>query len=317
MSSQDETIRARFTDLLTWFGFLLAILALVQFYSSPDMLYWFRPTPGAQAFGPFVDKNHYAALMELILPGALLLAMRRDQKQLLHFVLCGLILASAVVGASRAGAAVIALEVLTVTGVTLTTGRRFRENAKELVKVLALVALAVGLTLIAGMQPLLDRFRDLDKDVNRVKVAVATWEIAQTRLWTGYGLGTFQLVFPSFAPFDDGHRWNHAHNDTLQFGMELGLTGLLCQAAMIGLLLGRKHRREVWLVSVLPLVGIWAHSWVEFPLQIPGLMLAILATLAHVPLGKRRDSAALRPSHRARSRSMKTTDAILAPETPS
>ncbi len=71
---RDESTRSRFSLLLTWFGFLVAVLALVQFYSSPDLLYWFRPAPTAQPFGPFVDRNHYAVLMELVLPGALLFA---------------------------------------------------------------------------------------------------------------------------------------------------------------------------------------------------------------------------------------------------
>ena len=299
---QDETIRRRFSTVLTWFGFSLAILALVQFYSSPDLLYWFRPAPGAEVFGPFVDRNHYAALMELIVPGALLLAMRRDEKQLLHFVLCGLILASAVICASRAGAAVIAVEVILVTGVTLVTGRRFRESARELAKVLALIALAVGLTFVAGTQRLLDRFRDLDRDLNRAEVSIATWELTKDRLWTGYGLGTFQLVFPSVAPFDDGHRWNHAHNDPLQFGMELGVLGLLCQVSLIGLLVVRKHRREVWLANVLPLAGIWAHSWVEFPLQMPGLVLVVLAILAQVPSRERPRQRERSSPRRKRSR---------------
>ncbi len=311
---QDETIRGRFSTVFTWFGFLLAILALIQFYSSPDLLYWFRPAPGAQAFGPFVDRNHYAALMELIVPGALLLAMRRDEKQLLHFVLCGLILASAVICALRAGAAVITAEVILVTEVTLVSGRNFREGAREVAKVLALLALAVGLTLIAGTQRLLDRFRDLDRDINRVEVAVATWELTQTRLWTGYGLGTFQLVFPSAAPFDDGHRCNHAHNDPIKFDMELGLVGLLCQAALIGLLISRKHRREVWLANILPLAGIWAHSWVEFPLQIPGLMLVVLAILAQVPPKERRSQRGLSSPRPPRSLRTQAGNAADVPE---
>ena len=280
---RDESTRRRFSLLLTWFGFLLAVLAIVQFYSSPSLLYWFRPTPGASAFGTFVDRNHYAVLMELIVPGALLLAFKRNEKQLVYFVLCGLILASVTICASRAGAAIVAAEVIVVAGVTLFTGRRFRESAAELAKVVALIVLAIGLTFAAGTHRLLERFEGIDKDINRVEVALATWEITQDRLFTGYGLGTFQLVFPSFAPFDDGHRWNHAHNDPLQFGMELGLAGFACQIVIIGLLISRKHSKEVWLGNILPLAGMWMHSLVEFPLQIPGLLLVGLAILAHIP----------------------------------
>ena len=282
---RDESARKRFSLLLTWFGFLTAVLALVQFYSSPDLMYWFRPAPTAQPFGPFVDRNHYAVLMELILPGALLLAFKRSEKQLLCFVLCGLILASIAVCASRAGAAIVAGEVIVVALVTLITGRRFRQSGRELAKVVALLILALGLTFAAGTRRLVDRFESLDQDVNRVEVALVTWDLAWKRPWTGYGLGAFQFVFPSFAPFDDGHRWNHAHSDPLQFGMEMGLTGFACQIVLIGLLLGRRRSKEVWLGNVTPLAAVWAHSFVEFPLQIPGLLLVGLAVLAHIPKG--------------------------------
>jgi hypothetical protein len=36
---------------------------------------------------------------------------------------------------------------------------------------------------------------------------------------------------------------------------------------------------------VTPLAAVWAHSFVEFPLQIPGLLLVGLAVLAHIPKG--------------------------------
>ena len=235
--------------------------------------------------------------MELVLPGALLFAFRKSEKQLLYFVLCGLMLASVVVCASRAGAVIVASELIVVAFVTLATGRRFRESGRELAKVAALIILALGLTFAAGTRRLLDRFESLDKDMNRAEVALATWELARTRPWTGYGLGTFQLVFPSFAPFDDGHRWNHAHNDPLQFGMEMGITGFACQIVLIGLLLSRGRRREVWLGNAVPLVAVWVHSLVEFPLQIPGLLVVALAILAHIPKGSRRTRS---PSRRPR-----------------
>lgn len=170
---RDESTRKRFSLLLTWFGFLTAVLALVQFYSSPDLLYWFRPAPTAQPFGPFVDRNHYAVLMELTLPGALLLAFKKGEKQLLYFVVCGLMLASVTVCASRAGAAIVAGEVIVVALVTLATGRRFRQSGRELAKVAALLILALGLAFATGTRRLVDRFEGLDKDMNRVEVALA------------------------------------------------------------------------------------------------------------------------------------------------
>ena len=289
--SWDAEIRRKFSIALVWFGFLLAVLALVQFYTSPDLIYWTRPAPGAQVFGPFVDKNHFAVLMELLLPGALLLALRDSEKQLFYFVLCGLMLASVVVCASRAGAVIVTAEVLTVLLVSalsskgaVTSGSRGR----LLLRVGVLSAIAVGLTLAAGTDKLLQRFTALEKDINRVEVAAATWDIFETRPLRGYGLGSFQFVFPAFAPFDDGHRWDHAHNDPLEFAMELGIAGPIAILALIVLLFRGKYPPEAWLGRILPLAGAGMHSLVEFPFQIPGLVMVSLAILSQVQPESRR-----------------------------
>ena len=294
----DPEIGNGFSAALTWLGFLLAVLALVQVYTSPNLIYWSRPAPGAQVFGPFVDKNHYAVLMELLVPGALLLALRESDKQLVYFVFCGLMLASVVVCASRAGALVVAAEVVVVLVVSALWGKRRARSgsrARMLWKVGALTVIAIGLTLAAGTDKLAQRFSGLEKDMNRVEVATATWEIFQTRPLRGYGLGSFQFVFPAFAPFDDGHRWDHAHNDPLQFAMELGIAGPVALLVIVGVLFTRKYPSEVWLGKILPLAGAAAHSLVEFPFQIPGLMLVSIAILAQVqpapkPRGTKRGS---------------------------
>ena len=136
----------------------------------------------------------------------------------------------------------------------------------------------------------------MEKDINRVEVAAATWDIFETRPLRGYGLGSFQFVFPAFAPFDDGHRWDHAHNDPVQFAMELGIAGPITLAMTLLLLLTGKYPQEIWLGRILPLAGAGAHSLVEFPFQIPGLVIISLALLAQ-----------LRPTQHARSlRSPKT-----------
>ena len=282
---RDSEIRRKFSIALVWFGFLLAVLALVQFYTSPNLIYWTRPAPGAQVFGPFVDKNHFAVLMELLLPAALLLALRESDKQLIYFVLCGLMLASVVVCASRAGAVVVATEVLAVLSVSALLGKgrgTHGSRARLLASVGALTVVAVCLTLAAGTEKLAQRFKTVEKGINRAEVAAATWEIFETRPLRGYGLGSFQFVFPAFAPFDDGHRWDHAHNDPLQFAMELGIAGPIAILALIVLLFMGRYPQETWLGRILPLAGAGMHSLVEFPFQIPGLVIVSLALLAHV-----------------------------------
>ncbi|NIP72785.1 MAG: hypothetical protein GWO16_06995, partial [Gammaproteobacteria bacterium] len=59
----------RFTTALLVFAFGLGIFAILQSLSSQGELYWTWQAPaGASPFGPFVNRNHYAAWMLMVLP---------------------------------------------------------------------------------------------------------------------------------------------------------------------------------------------------------------------------------------------------------
>src|SRR4029453_4210453 len=50
---------------ITIFGFFLAIFGLTQSFTSPTRVYWVRELPQSQAFGPFINRHHFAGYMEL------------------------------------------------------------------------------------------------------------------------------------------------------------------------------------------------------------------------------------------------------------
>ncbi len=49
------------------FGFLLSFLSILQFLRNPGRIIWLSQDVGSP-FGPYVDRDHYAGLMELIIP---------------------------------------------------------------------------------------------------------------------------------------------------------------------------------------------------------------------------------------------------------
>jgi O-antigen ligase len=55
---------------LVAYAFLLALFAIFQFFSSQGLIYWLVPSPG-WTFGPYVNHNHYAGLMEMLIPLAI------------------------------------------------------------------------------------------------------------------------------------------------------------------------------------------------------------------------------------------------------
>ena len=64
--------RRRFRRMLAWLGAGLALAALAQLASGTRRIYgFFEPLEGGQPFGPFVNRNHFAGYMLLVIPVAL------------------------------------------------------------------------------------------------------------------------------------------------------------------------------------------------------------------------------------------------------
>src|SRR5882762_11089299 len=61
-----------FVWFLMFFGFAVAIFGILQHLTFNGKLYWFREMRyGGIPFGPYVNRNHFAGFVELILPLAL------------------------------------------------------------------------------------------------------------------------------------------------------------------------------------------------------------------------------------------------------
>src|SRR5437588_808095 len=66
------------TPVFCVYGAALAGFALFQGVSSNGKLYWIRqPRMGGWVYGPYVNHNHYAGLMEMLVPIPLVLALTR------------------------------------------------------------------------------------------------------------------------------------------------------------------------------------------------------------------------------------------------
>ncbi len=96
---QSYRTRAHWRNFV-WFllslGFAVSLFAILQHFTFNGKLYWVRQLQyGGIPFGPYVNRNHFAGLMELLIPPGLamqiLSAERRDQLPLvtLFTVFCG------------------------------------------------------------------------------------------------------------------------------------------------------------------------------------------------------------------------------------
>lgn len=277
----DESIRKGFSQALLWFGFALCVFGVAQHFTSTQLLYWSIPLPAGRPFGPFVNGNHFAAFMELLIPAALTMALRRSEQQMIYAVVFGVMVAAVVLTGSRAGAGVVAAESLVVLGVhgwrRSGSGRRGRRVWLPVAGLAAAAAIAVA---VAGAERLRIRFEEENPYGRRWEVVRATWRLFLQQPGRGYGAGVFSQVYPSASLQDDGRFWSHAHNDPLQFLLEWGVAGLAVMGGMLTLLLRRRWPRAVWLNVVLPAGAVLVHSWFDFPLQIPAVLAAWLLTVA-------------------------------------
>lgn len=286
---EDVEIRRRFHVGLIWLGASVCLLAIAQRISVPDLAYWLRPGPGAEIFGPFADRHHLAIFIALLFPASLVWALRESKEQVLHLSMCGVMAAAMFLSESQVGLMVLLIEFLAVTGGQLWMARRSgsrRRKAKLLLSSAGLLAAALILmALVAGRGPFVERLAAdrMATGMSRSLVAESVWLMFGEKPWLGHGAGAFQQAFPAFAPYEDGLEWNHAGNDPLEMTAELGIGAILAQLAIFGIVLGRPRSGRIWLSAVLPLFCVWLHSFVQYPLQTPAVVLLGLSILALIP----------------------------------
>ncbi len=101
---QDKPVRRNFLAVLAVFTGFIAVIGILQYFTSPYRIYWTFPiAQHVKAVGPFVYRNQFAALVELVLPLALYRVMD-DRRQRWAFALLSAVLFAVVVAtASRAG----------------------------------------------------------------------------------------------------------------------------------------------------------------------------------------------------------------------
>jgi len=289
-----------------WFvmtmGFAVAVFGILQHLTFNGKLYWFREMRyGGIPFGPYVNRNHFAGLMEMVIPVGLtplVFGKVRQERWMMVGLLTLLPIVALFLSASRGGIIAFLGEL-----VVLAFLLRLRHSGGKHALAGGLVLLlAVLLVSWVGVQEALQRFASLQSlELNpdkRISMARDTWHIFLDNPLAGTGLGTLQSVFPKYDTLYDGKVVDHAHNDYLEALAETGILGGLCCGVFLSLLLVRGLRRllkqensaaaALQTGGLVGCVGILVHSLVDFNLHIPSnallfLLVAFLATAEILP----------------------------------
>lgn len=85
---QDMRVHRWFRSAMVWFGFLVAVLAMLQAFTSGGKVFWIFPTKNIErVMGPILSRNHYAAFIEVVLPLAIYGSIRHRREALLYSVM--------------------------------------------------------------------------------------------------------------------------------------------------------------------------------------------------------------------------------------
>jgi O-antigen ligase len=259
---QHSAARHWFLRFAVYFGFGLSVLSTLQMFTAGGRIFWLFSSGYTDfVMGPFVNRNHYAAFLELIFPIALWQALRDPRRALANWAMAAAMLASVVAAASRAGTVLMCAEAIAV---PLLARLRHVAPARDVTRALGVFgAIAVVFVGIVSWQPLRQRLWQPDPYAGRREFLESSIAMLRDRPLMGFGLGNWPRAYPQYALFDDGTYANQAHNDWLQWAVEGGVPFLLIQLSLAAKVFPAAWR-SVWGIGLL---SVWIHCLVEYPFQ--------------------------------------------------
>ena len=281
------------------YGFAVALFAIAQSLTSNGKIYWVHELPrGGWIYGPYVNHNHYAGLMEMLVPIPLVLCLTsyvRGNRRVLTAFIAVLMASTIFLSGSRGGMFAFLVQLLLL-GVLL--GRRKSLRAALTAGVVILVVIGL-LTWLSGGEAVMDRLASIQGETKaelsggvRLTIDRDGLKMFAKKPVLGWGLGTFPVVYPQFGSFFTDKYVNQAHNDYVQLLAETGGLGVLTMVWFLVLVYRNGLSKlghwtsdvngTVALVALLGCTGILIHSFADFNLQIPAnaALFYVLCTIA-------------------------------------
>lgn len=314
--SEETKSKKRMVFALLAIGVFEAFYGLIQYLTGWQQIFAYTKRFYLQeATGTYINRNHFAGLLEMILPFAVVFALqqvwtlRRKMyretslaKKILSskefpvcifwFFLAAVLCAALVFSRSRMGilsAFVSLIAVLALAGTSSLPAR-----ARIVVGTLFLIGIA-GLAVWIGTDPVITRFETLGDQYShpgqdRVSIWRDTLQLIRRHPILGSGLGTFTVVYPSVQTAFLNNFVDHAHCDYLQIATELGVPGAILVFGAIFWTLRRTiqccrrnsedYDRTISYACMGSIIAILLHSLADFNLYIPANALVFTIILA-------------------------------------
>jgi O-antigen ligase len=292
-------------NLFTIYGVAVAAFAALQGLSPNGKLYWlWTSQQGGFIYGPYVNHNHYAGLMEMLTPFPLVLAassFTSRNRKIAVAAGAALMAGTIFLSGSRGGMVALGVQILVFAVLLL----RKREGSwKQPLMLGAFLAMVIVFLVWLGSNELTQRLMSIHSEAReeisggiRVTIDRDCIRMFLKKPILGWGLGTFPTVYPEFRSFYTTFFVNQAHNDYLQLLVETGVAGFGIAVWFLVVVFRRAARKlanwtettsgAMTVAALLGCIGILVHSFLDFNLQIPAnaaLFYVLCAMAASGPL---------------------------------
>jgi O-antigen ligase len=255
--------------------------------------------------GTFINRNHFAAYMELSLPLLFALVVGRlnrlytsrgsvlakiahaleteGSKVLLLLFLIALVAIALVFSLSRSGITFAVLSIITFFFLYYRTNNLLTRKVYWIITAAGVVAISVWI----GLDPLLERFFRISDQFSEKEARLSLWkntiDIFLDFPVIGTGAGTFKEVFSIYRTFPTHLSFNEAHNDYLQLLSETGVFIFFLFIAFFGFLFRRllevvsQPLNRITVVQIgcfCSILSLGLHSLTDFSFQIPAVAVA-------------------------------------------
>jgi O-antigen ligase len=316
--SENRKRKERLIVSLLALGTVEAFYGLVQYLSGWQHIFFFvKKYDLEEATGTYINRNHFAGMLEMILPFSVallfyeyekfrgrgssapaniknVLTRQSLQRLLLCLFVAVVLFAALFFSRSRMGIAAACASLILIFG--LAGISRFH-GKMGLALSAAFVALSIGLAFWIGPGPIVERFADVGQELTaHDQSRLAIWRdalpLVRQNAVLGTGLGTFPIAYTAVQTTFLSQFVNHAHNDYLELASDLGLPAALVLFGGIFWILARAVRtflrargsfeRSVALGCAGSIAAILLHSMADFNLYIPAnaLLFALVLGIA-------------------------------------
>jgi len=314
MVSQDRRRKQFFIGSLVALGTFEAFYGLVQYLSGWQQIFaYVKKFDLEEATGTYINRNHYAGFLEMIVPFSLAwvfyeyakfrdarasginfrnwIAKSAIQRLVLSLAVSVVLSVALVFSRSRMGILAAASSMLIIFALVVIS--RFHGRMGSLLAA-TFIVLSICLAAWIGPGPIVSRFQTVNEEYSlggqsRLSMWRDALPLIKQHPWLGTGLGTFPIAYTSGQTAFLSQFVNHAHNDYLELAADLGIPAALVLFGSILFILGRAIRsfltgerdfeRIVALGCVGSIVAILLHSFADFNLYIPANALLFSAIL--------------------------------------